>query len=245
MPAPHTHIDDRQTIRLLGRLLGDVIREQHGQAAYQLIEDIRQQVVGEYRAGGAEAPMDRLTGLPLEDILRLIRGFSIFSQLANIADDHVLRRETRAEGALARLKGEPGLSPPRVRAYLDNAAFVPVWLRMRSGGTAPSKACLGVSSQAIAFLRFPNISVARSRLSSSRASRSLSSGERRLPFFSRRSIVRRGPTARATSAIVLSVSRASARIALAGSPSATARTRARRGAWANLSRENALAMWHI
>jgi phosphoenolpyruvate carboxylase len=126
MPAPHTHIDDRQTIRLLGRLLGDVIREQHGQAAYQLIEDIRQQVVGEYRAGGAEAPMDRLTGLPLEDILRLIRGFSIFSQLANIADDHVLRRETRAEGALARLKGEPGLSSPRVRAYLANAAFVPV-----------------------------------------------------------------------------------------------------------------------
>ena len=93
--------EDRQTIRLLGRLLGDVIRDSHGQAAFQLIEDIRQQVVGEHRSGGADAPMDRLTGLALQDILRLIRGFSIFSQLANIADDHVLRQETRALGSAA------------------------------------------------------------------------------------------------------------------------------------------------
>ena len=126
MPPHHADNEDRQTIRLLGRLLGDVIREQHGETAYQLIEDIRQQVVGEYRAGGAEAPMDRLIGLPLEDILRLIRGFSIFSQLANIADDHVLRRETRALGAAARLQPHPDLSPERVRAYLADAAFVPV-----------------------------------------------------------------------------------------------------------------------
>ena len=120
--------EDRQTIRLLGRLLGDVIREQHGQAAYQLIEDIRQQVVGEHRAGGADAPMDHLNGLAQQDILRLIRGFSIFSQLANIADDHVLRRETRALGSAAaqRMELHPGLTPARVRAYLANAVFVPV-----------------------------------------------------------------------------------------------------------------------
>ena len=43
---------------------------------------------------------------PLEDILRLIRGFSIFSQLANIADDHVLRRETRALGAADAARGD-------------------------------------------------------------------------------------------------------------------------------------------
>jgi len=128
MASAHTDSEDRQTIRLLGRLLGDVIRDSHGQGAYQLIEDIRQQVVGEYRSGGAEAPMDRLTGLALQDILRLIRGFSIFSQLANIADDHVLRQQTRASGpAAAEATAEhPGLTPARVRAYLGNAVFVPV-----------------------------------------------------------------------------------------------------------------------
>ena len=120
--------EDRQAIRLLGRLLGDVIREQHGQAAFQLIEDIRQQVVGEHRSGGADAPMEHLGRLGQQDILRLIRGFSIFSQLANIADDHVLRQETRALGSAAaqRMELHPGLTPARVRAYLGNAAFVPV-----------------------------------------------------------------------------------------------------------------------
>jgi len=120
--------EDRQTIRLLGRLLGEVIREQHGESAYRLIEDVRRQVVGEYRSDGEAAPMDRLTGLKPQDILRLIRGFSIFSQLANIADDHVLRRETRALGSAAaqRMELHPGLTPARVRAYLANAVFVPV-----------------------------------------------------------------------------------------------------------------------
>jgi phosphoenolpyruvate carboxylase len=128
MASPVPVTEDRQTIRLLGRLLGDVIRDSQGQAAYQLIEDIRQLVVGEYRAGGAHAPMDRLGSLPLEDILRLIRGFSIFSQLANIADDHILRRETRALGSAAaqRMELHPGLTPARVRAYLAGAVFVPV-----------------------------------------------------------------------------------------------------------------------
>jgi len=128
MASPVPVNDDRQSIRLLGRLLGDVIRDSQGQAAYQLIEDIRQLVVGEYRAGGAQAPMDRLGSLPLEDILRLIRGFSIFSQLANIADDHILRRETRALGSAAaqRMELHPGLTPARVRAYLAGAVFVPV-----------------------------------------------------------------------------------------------------------------------
>jgi phosphoenolpyruvate carboxylase len=125
---PPAESESRQSIRLLGRLLGDVIREQHGAAAFQLVEDIRQQVVGEYRSGGADAPMDRLTGLGHEDMLRLIRGFSIFSQLANIADDHVLRKETRALGSAAaqHMEMHPGLTPARVRAYLAGAVFVPV-----------------------------------------------------------------------------------------------------------------------
>ncbi|MBV9549978.1 MAG: phosphoenolpyruvate carboxylase [Alphaproteobacteria bacterium] len=123
-PAP----EDRQTIRLLGRLLGDVIRDSHGEAAFQQIEDIRRQVVGEYREAGEAAPMDRLHGLKLDDILRLIRGFSIFSQLANIADDHVLRRQTRSLGSAAAQAMElhPGLTSARVKRFLSGAVFVPV-----------------------------------------------------------------------------------------------------------------------
>ena len=124
--TPKIPREDRALIRLLGRLLGEVIREQHGTDALSLVEDIRRQSVEEHRAG--EIALDRLRGLEQADILLLIRAFSIFSQLANIADDHGLRGETRAlgSGAAQRLELHPGLTPKRVRAFLKDALFVPV-----------------------------------------------------------------------------------------------------------------------
>ncbi|MCP5411093.1 MAG: phosphoenolpyruvate carboxylase [Alphaproteobacteria bacterium] len=128
MTAQSTRIDaERAHIRLLGRLLGEVIREQHGPQAFQLVEDIRRQSVGEYRAG--ERGLEKLlTGLSQDDTLLLIRAFSIFSQLANIADDHALRRETRAlgAGAMQRLEHQTALSARKVTAFLKGALFVPV-----------------------------------------------------------------------------------------------------------------------
>ena len=117
----------RATIRLLGRLLGEVIRELQGQAAFDLVETMRRQSVGDFRAGAGEIA-GQLAALSQPDMLLLIRAFSIFSQLANIADDHVLRRETRAlgSGATQRLEMQQGLSARRVRAYLKDASFVPV-----------------------------------------------------------------------------------------------------------------------
>ena len=125
---PKSTREDRASIRLLGRLLGEVIREQHGEDALQLVEGIRRQSVGEYRAGTGDIDRERLMRLIHPDILLLIRAFSIFSQLANIADDHVLRRETKALGSAAaqRMELHPGLTPKRVRAYLKDALFVPV-----------------------------------------------------------------------------------------------------------------------
>jgi phosphoenolpyruvate carboxylase len=118
--------ENRASIRLLGRLLGDVIREQHGEEAFQLVEGIRRRSVGEYRSGekAGEAAPER--GQP--DMLLLIRAFSIFSQLANIADDHLVRRETKAlgSGAAQRMELHPGLTAKRVRAYFKDALFVPV-----------------------------------------------------------------------------------------------------------------------
>ncbi|HVW74121.1 MAG TPA: phosphoenolpyruvate carboxylase [Rhizomicrobium sp.] len=120
--------EDRTFIRLLGRLLGEVIRDQHGPNAFQQVEDIRRQAVGEHRAGVGDIARERLASLSQPDILLLIRAFSIFSQLANIADDHVVRRETKALGSSAaqRLELHPGLTPKRVRSYLQQALFVPV-----------------------------------------------------------------------------------------------------------------------
>jgi phosphoenolpyruvate carboxylase len=119
----------RSAMRLLGRLLGDVIREQHGQAVFDLIEEIRSRSVGEHRQGEPDPALTRiLGGLSLDETVLLIRGFTIFSQLANIADDHLAQREAHTEtfGALRRVKQTHGLSPARVQAFLDRAVLTPV-----------------------------------------------------------------------------------------------------------------------
>ena len=87
-------VDD---IRLLGRILGDVIREQEGKEAFELIERVRRLSVA-YRLkkdASAGRVLDRLLkNLSADQTVSVIRAFSYFSHLANIAEDrhHVRRR---------------------------------------------------------------------------------------------------------------------------------------------------------
>ena len=86
-----------EDIRLLGRILGDVIREQEGVAAFELIERVRQLSVAYRLKADASAGrvLDRLLkNLSADQTVTVIRAFSYFSHLANIAEDrhHVRRR---------------------------------------------------------------------------------------------------------------------------------------------------------
>jgi phosphoenolpyruvate carboxylase len=87
-------VDD---IRLLGRILGDVIQEQEGKEAFELVERVRQLSVA-YRLkkdASAGRVLDRLLkNLSSDQTVSVIRAFSYFSHLANIAEDrhHVRRR---------------------------------------------------------------------------------------------------------------------------------------------------------
>jgi phosphoenolpyruvate carboxylase len=126
---PPISASSRSVVRLLGRLLGDVIREQHGQRLFDRIEEIRRRSVGEHRDGAADAALGPLLrGLTLDEMLMLIRGFAIFSQLANIADDHLARRESEATdmGPLQRLREQCDLSGPGARRFLNEAVLTPV-----------------------------------------------------------------------------------------------------------------------
>ncbi|MDE2133216.1 MAG: phosphoenolpyruvate carboxylase [Alphaproteobacteria bacterium] len=125
----------REIIRLLGRLLGNVIREQYGQDApslkrgqadLDLVEEIRLQSIGEHRHGKAELPLDRrLSQLKPPQVALLIRAFSVFSQLANIADDHLVHIQA-GPGPLQQLESHAHVNARRVRAYLSNALLSPV-----------------------------------------------------------------------------------------------------------------------
>src|SRR6476619_2208199 len=101
----------KEDTRLLGRLLGDVLRAQTGESGYARIESIRQTAIGLRRASADDAPSikDELAGLlnelPIAQTLDVVRAFSYFSHLANIAEDVHQNRRRRAHA----LAG----SPPR------------------------------------------------------------------------------------------------------------------------------------
>ena len=119
----------REILRLLGRLLGEAIREQHGGPAFDRVEGLRQHVVKEHRQGRSAVTLIRQLGhLPARDLVLLTRAFAIFAELANIADDYLVRCQTESEdqSPLERLKSHPEMTPERIYAYLAGALIAPV-----------------------------------------------------------------------------------------------------------------------
>ncbi len=91
----------RDDIRLLGALLGEIIAEQQGLPVFAAIEEVRQLSV-QYRRfddNAARAKLEaRLEELTQDETISLIRSFSIFSMLSNIAEDcHLIRRNRQHE----------------------------------------------------------------------------------------------------------------------------------------------------
>lgn len=131
----------REDIRFLGRLLGDVLREQEGEAAFQIVETIRQTAVRFRRENdrAAAAELDRLLKrLSRDQTNQVVRAFSYFSHLANIAEDqhHNRRRRIHAlagsppqPGSMARALqaiDAAGVSGKQLRKFFDEALIVPV-----------------------------------------------------------------------------------------------------------------------
>src|SRR4030081_3713690 len=127
-PAP-TPITQNADIRYLGKLLGDVIRAYGGDALFQRIEDIRAASVDRFRGIAGAAAVDRgLDALSLDDTLAFVRGFMLFSMLANLAEDRQgAERQARddVEDALRRLSSD-GVDRAQAAALLDRALIVPV-----------------------------------------------------------------------------------------------------------------------
>ena len=123
-------IANNPDIRFLGKLLGDVIRSYGGEALYARTESIRAASVDRHRSkteGVGETDLG-LDALSLDDTLDFVRGFMLFSMLANLAED---RQGVAAEpgadmaAALDRLAGE-GIDHAQVLALLDHALIAPV-----------------------------------------------------------------------------------------------------------------------
>lgn len=131
----------REDIRLLGRLLGDCVREQEGEEVFDIIEKIRQTSIRFYRDEDAAAKRELekfLNDLDPDQAVQVVRAFSYFSHLANIAEDQHHIRRTRAHdvagdapraGTIANAfthAGRAGISGAAIRAFFQDALVSPV-----------------------------------------------------------------------------------------------------------------------
>ena len=131
----------KEDIRLLGRLLGDVLREQEGEEVFAVVETIRQTAVRfrrEADAGAAKELDGMLKILTREQTITVVRAFSYFSHLANIAEDqhHIRRRRAHLLAGSAPQKGsisfaldklkESGVELDTVTSFFKEALISPV-----------------------------------------------------------------------------------------------------------------------
>ncbi len=131
----------REDVRLLGRILGETLHEQEGEVSFQLIENVRRAAV---RFRRTQDDRDReqleqmLDALSPSETLIVVRAFSYFSQLSNIAEDlhHNRRHRAHLKAGSAPRNGslplalkrveEKRISKKTLQAFLDNALISPV-----------------------------------------------------------------------------------------------------------------------
>jgi phosphoenolpyruvate carboxylase len=129
----------RDDIRLLGRILGDTVRDQEGAGVFDLVERIRQTSVRFHRDEDRQARRELesiLDGMSIAETVRIVRAFSYFSHLANIAEDQNNIRQMRArananggDGVLAETLAHAkaaGQKPADLRKFFAGALVSPV-----------------------------------------------------------------------------------------------------------------------
>ncbi len=90
----------RDDIRLLGRILGDTVRDQEGPGVFDLVERIRQTSIRFHRDDDKPARRELeaiLDGMSTAETVLVVRAFSYFSHLANIAEDQNNIRQMRSQ----------------------------------------------------------------------------------------------------------------------------------------------------
>ena len=131
----------REDIRLLGRILGDTVREQEGEEVFELVEQIRRASIRFHRDNEAAARREleaTLDSLSADQTLAIVRAYSYFSHLANIAEDqhHIRRNRAHAIAGSAPRPGslayafqrtrEMGVEPAALADFFDRALVSPV-----------------------------------------------------------------------------------------------------------------------
>ena len=116
----------REDVRFLGALLGDTVREQAGQRIFDLVETARRIAFAVRRSQADREEVAALfTDVPAAEIIPVIRAFSLFALLSNVAEDLHQERRRRIHTAA----GEP---PP-------DGDLEATWMRLAKDQPEPEK----------------------------------------------------------------------------------------------------------
>jgi len=133
----------RRDVSLLGGLVGDVLREQGGDALFGAVEHLRREAIA-LRAGSEPDPAreaalrEWVEGQSDSSLLAIVRSFSVYFHIINLAEQHhrvrVLRERERAGGTLQESVGaaidalqEARVAAPTLAAGLDDLLARPVF----------------------------------------------------------------------------------------------------------------------
>jgi phosphoenolpyruvate carboxylase len=138
----HDHLSEQ--IHRLGDLLGETLIEQEGQELFDLVEEVRG-LAKAHRAGDRESGvrlLERIESLPLPEARGVVKAFSTYFALVNLAEEQervrVLRRRAREaraagqpvdetmEAALVALR-EEGISADQARSLVHGLLVMPVF----------------------------------------------------------------------------------------------------------------------
>ncbi|MHB1803796.1 MAG: phosphoenolpyruvate carboxylase, partial [Acidithiobacillus ferrooxidans] len=132
----------RNRVKLLGNLLGEVLREQAGHRVFNAVEQLRQGYIRLHKREDLRL-RERLArfidALPQDDLVLVIRAFNTYFSLVNIAEEefqHLHRRRLLQKGSMLwtgsfeetfrELQGQ-GINPGQLQFLLDQIRYLPVF----------------------------------------------------------------------------------------------------------------------
>src|SRR5438309_4243234 len=87
----------RRDVSSLGRLLGNVIKEQEGQRLFDMVESLRTlSISGRADQAAFQPRLDIVRGITLTEAARLAKAFAIYFELTNLAETNHRKRRRRA-----------------------------------------------------------------------------------------------------------------------------------------------------
>ena len=134
--------DLRADVKLLGRLLGEVLQEQAGESVLTAVEMLRKGFIGlrkRENAARRERLMDYIQKLDTDTLSHVIRAFNLYFSLANIAEERFenRRRQTHVSTGTPlwwgsfddtmRTLHDASISASELKTLLDKTMYMPVF----------------------------------------------------------------------------------------------------------------------